>query len=89
MAAKAARLGTELKFLDVESQTAERLRKQEVEIKKLQMMKELMATQAEMEAVIKIEREHYGGLNSLCDEILPEDNGSEDHLDKYLQSQLD
>ena len=53
------------------------------------MVKELTATHAEMEAVNKIEREHYGGLNSLCDEILTKDNGSEDHLDKYLQSQLD
>ncbi len=35
MAAIAARLGAELKFLDAESQTNERLRKQEDEMKKL------------------------------------------------------
>ena len=89
MAAKATRLEAELQFHDVKSLKTATPKKQEDEIKKLQIVKELTATHAEMEAVNKIEREHYGGLNFLCDEILAEDNGSEDHLDKYLQSQLD
>ena len=57
MAAKAARLGAELKFHDIESQKTVTLKKQEDEVKKLQMMKELAATQAELEAVIKVEEE--------------------------------
>ena len=28
-------------------------------------------------------------VSTLCDKILAEDNGSEDHLDTYLQSHLD
>ena len=86
MAAKAARLEAELKFHDVESLKTATLKKQEDEIKKLQMVKELAATHAEIEAVDKIQRERYGGLNSLCDEVLSKDNGSEDKLHKYLQS---
>ena len=57
MAAKAARLGAELKFHDIESQKTVTLKKQEDEVKKVQMMKELAATQAELEAVIKVEEE--------------------------------
>ena len=53
------------------------------------MGKELAATHAEIEAVDKIQRERYGDLNSLCDEVLSKDNGSEDQLHKYLQSQLE
>ncbi|KAL9976864.1 hypothetical protein ACROYT_G014202 [Oculina patagonica] len=56
MAAKAARLGAELKFLDAESETNERLRKQEDEMKKLKMLKELAATHAELEAVKRVEK---------------------------------
>ena len=89
MAAKAARLEAKLQFPNVESLKTATLKKKEDEIKKLQMVKELTATHSEMEAVNKKEREHYRGLNSLCDEILAEDNGSEDHLETYLQSQLD
>ena len=88
-AAKAARLEAELKFHHVGSLKTTTLKKQEDEIKKLQMVKELAATHVEIEAVDKIQRERYGGLNSLCDEVLSKDNGSEDHLHKYLQSQLE
>ena len=89
MAAGAARLEAKLNFHDVESLKTATLKKQEDEIKKLKMVKELAATNAEMEAVDKIQRERYGGFNSLCDEVLSKDNGSEEHLHEYLQSQLD
>ena len=53
MAAKAARLQAELKFHDVESLKTAPLKKQEDEIKKLQMVKELTSTHAEMQAVTR------------------------------------
>ena len=50
MLAKAARLGAELKFHDIESEKVAALKRQESDIKKLQMIKELTATTAEIEA---------------------------------------
>ena len=50
----AARLGAELRFHYIESQKTVTLKKQE-EVGKLQMMKELAAIQAELEAVNKVE----------------------------------
>ena len=89
MAARAARLEGELKFHDVESQKTAALKKHEDEIKKLHMMKELAATQAELEAVIKIEEENYGDLGHVEERPSLKDNCSEDLLEKYLQSQID
>ena len=86
MAAKAARLGAELKFHDIESQKTVTLKKQEDEVKKVQMMKELAATQAELEAVIKVEEEQYGALNK--DKSLPNDSCADDQLERYLLSQM-
>ena len=51
----AARLGAELRFHYIESQKTVTLKKQEDEVGKLQMMKELAAIQAELEAVNKVE----------------------------------
>ena len=87
MAAKVARLGTELRFLDVESQTAEKLRKHEDEIKRIKMMKELAATHAEIEAVKRIEEENFGSVKE--DQSLPTDDCSEEQLERYLLSQID
>ena len=87
MTAKAARLGAELKFLDAESQTNERLRKQEDEMKKLKMLKELAATHAELEAVKRVEEETFGPTKE--DQSLPTDSCSEDQLEKHLLSQMD
>ena len=87
MAAKAARLGAELKFLDAESQSTERLRRQEYDIKKLKMMKELAAMHAELEAVKRVEEENYGTLKEV--QSLPTNSCSEDQLQKYLLSQMD
>lgn len=89
MAARAARLGAELKFHDVETQKTAALKKHEDEIKKLHLMKELAATQAELEAVTKIEEENCGEVSHVEEGALPKDNCSEDHLERYLQSQLD
>ena len=60
----------------------------EDEIKKLHMMKELAATQAELEAVIKIEEENYGDLGHVEERPSLKDNCSKDLLEKYLQSQI-
>ena len=84
MAAKAARLGAELKFLDAESQTNEKLRKQEDEVKKLKMLKELAAMHAELEVVKKVEEDSFGVVKE--DQSLPTDSCSEDQLEKYLLS---
>ena len=88
MATRAAWLEPELKFHDVESQKTAALRKQEDEIKKLHIMKELAATQAELEAVVKIEEETFDvGLIEEGPSL--KDDCSEDLLEKYLQSQID
>ena len=77
IAARPARLGAELKFVDAESQSTERLRRQEDDIKKLKMMKELAATQAELEAVKRVEEENYGILkeDQLITEVFSFTNG--------------
>ena len=59
MLAKAARLGAELKLHDIESEKVAAVKRQESDIKKLQMIKELTATTAEIEAVAKLEEEDY------------------------------
>ena len=82
MLAKAKRLGAELKFHDLESEKVAVLKRQENDIKKLQIIKELAATTAEIEAVAKIKEEDYE-----CD--LPgEDEDPYGRIHEYLQSQL-
>lgn len=81
MLAKAARLGAELKFHDIESEKVAALKKQESDIKKLQMIKELAATTAEIEAVAKLEEEDY-------ERDLPEEEDPYGRIHEYLQSQL-
>ena len=81
MLAKAARLGAELKFHDIESEKVAALKRQESDIKKLQIIKELAATTAEIEAVAKIEEEDYV-------RDLPEEEDPYGRIHEYLQSQL-
>lgn len=81
MLAKAARLGTELKFHDIESKKVAALKIQESDIKKLQMIKELAATTTEIEAVAKLEEEDY-------ERVLPEEEDPYGRINEYLQSQL-
>ena len=80
MAAKAAGLEAELKFHDMESQikTAS-LKKQDDEVKKLLMEKELAATQAELQVENKLEEELNGEFKFLDEEAFPADNCSLDH----------
>ena len=82
MLAKATRLGAELKFHDLESGKVAALKRQENDIKKLQIIKELAATTAEIEAIAKIEEEDYEcGLPE-------EDEDPYGQIHEYLQSQL-
>jgi len=80
MAAKAAGLEAELKFHDMESQikTAS-LKKQDDEVKKLLMEKELAATQAELQVENKLEEELNSEFKFLDEEAFPADNCSSDH----------
>ena len=88
MAAKAARLEAELKFLDEENERKASLKKQEDEVKKIKMLKKLAATQAELEAVNKVEEQHFGVVNHTEEGTLPKDNCSDEHLENYLQAQV-
>ena len=87
MATKAARLQTELKFHDVESKETATLKRQEDEVKKLQMIKELAATKAELDAISKI-AEGYEDVGHPNEKLLPNDDCREEQLENYLQSQL-
>ena len=87
MVAKAARLQAELKFHEVETEGEAKLQKHKDEIKKLKMIKELAVTNAEIQAVDRVEETEYGVIR-LEDRKLPVDNGGDDRLEKYLQSQM-
>ncbi|KAJ7380589.1 hypothetical protein OS493_009056 [Desmophyllum pertusum] len=90
MIAKAARLGAELKFHDIESEKIAALKKQEDDVKKLQIIKELAATTAEIEAVTKMEEEDYSVTSNRNDDReLPEEEDPYGRIEEYLQSQLD
>ena len=82
MLAKATRLGAELKFHNLESEKVTALKRQESDIKKLQIIKELAATTAEIEAIAKIEEEDYE-----CN-LPEEDEDPYGQIHEYLQSQL-
>ena len=89
MITKAARLGAELRFHDIESEKVATLKRQEDDIKKLQIMKELAATTAEIDAVTRIEEEEYGvSINKTNNLELPEDDAYE-RIDEYLKAQAD
>ena len=88
MMARAARLGAELRFHDIERDKVAALKRQEEDIKKLQIMRELAATNAELEAVTKIEEEEFGVTINKTDDLgLPEDD-AHSRIEEYLKSQL-
>ena len=73
MATKVARLQTELKFHDVESKKTATLKRQEDEVKKLQMIKKLAATKAELDAISK-RVEDYEDVGHPKEKLLPNDD---------------
>ncbi|CAH3176681.1 unnamed protein product [Porites evermanni] len=87
MATKEARLQAELKFHDVESKETATLKRHEDEVKKLQMVKELAATKAELDAISKI-AEDYEDVGHANEKLLPNDDCRGEQLENYLPSQL-
>ena len=87
MMVKAARLETELKFHEIEREKLADLKRHEDELKKLQMMKELAATQAEIEAVGQVENCSNSGLNIDNVSKLVAEGDSQERVEQYVQSQ--
>lgn len=87
MVAKAARLNTELKFHEMERERAAVLRKQEDELKRLQITKELAVTQAEIEAVAHVENISNFGLNMNNVSKLVEDVNTQERVERYVENQ--
>ena len=87
MLAKKARLETELKFYDVEMKRMADLKRQEDELKHFQIVKELAATDAEIEAVAKVESNFDTELNVENILKLPDDGSSRERVKKYVESQ--
>lgn len=65
----------------------EMLRKQEDEIKRVKMMKQLATMHAELEAAKRVEKENFGSVKE--DQSLSTDSCSEDQLEKHFLSQMD
>ena len=86
MMAKAARLNTELKFHELERERSAVLEKQKDELKRLQIMKELAATQAEIEAVVQVENGSNSGLNITNISKLVEDTSVRERVEQYVKS---
>ncbi len=87
MMAKAARLSTELKFHEIEREKSAVLERQKDELKRLQIMKELAATQAEIEAVVQVENCSNSGLNIKNVSKLVEDTNVQERVEQYVESQ--
>ncbi len=88
MVAKAARLQAELEYHDVEVKGAAELQKKKDDIKKLMMLKELAVTNAEIEAVNKVEEEEFG-FPSLNQRSLQDNaDNRDDRLHNYLETQV-
>jgi hypothetical protein len=86
MVAKAARLQAELEYHDVEVKGAAELQKKKDDIKKLMMLKELAVTNAEIEAVNKVEEEEFG-FPSLNQRSLQDNaDNRDDRLHDYLET---
>ena len=87
MLVKVARLGIKLKFHEIEKEKTAGLIRHEDELKKLQIMKELAATQAEIEAVAKAE-EHCS-IDWSVENIskLPDDGNSQERVKKFVHPQ--
>lgn len=63
-----------------------RLRNRKMKLRR--MLKKLAATQAELEAVNKVEEQHFGVINHTEEGTLPKENCSDEHLENYLQAQV-
>ena len=87
MLAKKARLETELKFYDVEMKMMADLKRQEDELKHFEIVKELAATDAEIEAVAKVQSNFDTKLNVENILKLPDDGSSRERVKKYVESQ--
>ena len=85
IAAKVAKLKTELTFADAEARKTAALREQQEELKKLKLSKKLALAQAEMDAVNRVEDSTSG----VCDrqDIFPETTDTRDLLQEYLSTQ--
>ena len=81
--AKAARPGAELRFHDIKREEVAALKRQD-DIKKLQIMRELATTNAEIEGVTKIKEEEFGvTINKTHTLGLPQDD-AHSHIGEYL-----
>ncbi|CAB4035179.1 Hypothetical predicted protein, partial [Paramuricea clavata] len=87
MLAKKARLETKLKFHDAEIKKMAELKRQEDELKHFRIAKELAATNAEIEAVAKVESNYSIELNLENISKLPDDDNSGERVKQYLESQ--
>ena len=82
--AKAVRLTSELKFLDIEAERTASSKRQENELKGLQIRKELAVTQAEIEAVTMVENQTCLNLENLSKIV---EDGLSSRVEQYLKSQ--
>ena len=85
IAAKVAKLKTELTFADVEAQKTAALREQQEELKKLKLSKKLALAQAYMDAVNRVEDSASGVYDR--QDIFPETTDTRDLLQEYLSTQ--
>ena len=85
MAAKVAKLKTELIFADAEARKSAALKEHEEELKKLKLTKKLALAKAEMDAVSKVEESEFGDLQ----EVVPKTTDKGDLLQKYLSAQVE
>ena len=85
MAAKVAKLKTELIFADAKARKSAALKEHEEELKKLKLTKKLALAKAEMDAVSKVEESEFGDLQ----EVLPTTTDKGDLLQKYLSTQVE
>ena len=84
MAAKVAKLKTELIFAEAEAERTAALKEHEEKLKRLKLQKELAVAKAEMNAVTKVEENEFG---MRLEDILPEVTEKDDLLQSYLNTQ--
>ena len=85
IAAKVAKLKTELIFAEAEVERTAVLKKHEEKLKKFKLTKELAVARAEMDAVAKFEENE---LDVRLEDILPEIPDKNDLLQNYLTTQV-
>jgi len=86
MAAKVAKLKTELIFAEAEAERTAALKEHEEKLRRLKLKKELAVAKAEMNAVTKVEENEFG---MRLEDILPKVTEKEDFLQSYLKTQAD